>query len=128
MFSNLKHWLFSGAAKPTPRRRNRLAQFRGQIERLETRAVLSGTIGPSPADMELPAQTDYVVEIWENGSAETAWQPRLAPIGNRRIALGRLPTAGATTTPRMPRHAPRSGVEAAAAQESQRFRAARCTW
>jgi hypothetical protein len=62
MFSNLRRRLFSGASKRPKRRRNRRAPFRGQIEQLETRTVLSASIGPLPAEMEVPV---YTVVVWE---------------------------------------------------------------
>ncbi len=108
MISNWKQWLFSGTTRRANRRRNRADQFHGQVERLETRTVLSATIGPLPAEMEMPAYSVVVWErgpieavvVWESNAIEAAEHSQFAPPGigdshpgNSPLALSKGPNS-----------------------------------
>jgi hypothetical protein len=98
MFSNLRQWLHAAGDKRPQRRRSRFAQFRGQFELLETRTVLSATIGPLPADVEAPIYSVVILEsrpieavavrengvwesgAWESGAMEAAEHAQTAPL------------------------------------------------
>jgi len=98
MCSNLKQWLSAGGNPRPRRRRARFDQFRGQFEHLETRTVLSATIGPLPAAAEAPIYSIVIFEShpleavaiqangvwenggWESGAKEAAEHEQLAPL------------------------------------------------
>ncbi len=69
MLNHLKEWILEGIGKRTTRRRVCVPRFRGQIEQLESRTVLSATIGVVAVNVvavDFEANTITVVAVWES--------------------------------------------------------------
>jgi hypothetical protein len=69
MLSHLKQWILDGVGKRPTRRRGGLPRFRGQIEQLESRTVLSATIGVVAVDVvavDFEAHTVTVIAVLES--------------------------------------------------------------
>ncbi len=82
MLSHLKKWILDGVGKRPTRRRSELPHFRGQIEQLESRTVLSATIGMVAVDVvavDFEANTVTVVAVWESRPPAPEWLALGAP-------------------------------------------------
>ncbi|MEX2091301.1 MAG: hypothetical protein WD971_01425, partial [Pirellulales bacterium] len=69
MLRQLKEWILEGVGKRAPRRRGSIPRFRGQIEQLESRTVLSATIGVVAVNVvavDFEAHTVTVIAVLES--------------------------------------------------------------
>lgn len=74
MFSHLKKLIFDNVGKRRSRRPDRLPRFRGQLEQLESRTVLSATMGPTAVEfvaIDFDANSITVIAVWESRPAPT---------------------------------------------------------
>lgn len=84
MWSNLRK-ILAERCNDRPKRRGSLPHFRGQFEPLESRTVLSATIGMMALDVEANTVT---VAIWEAPSNPPAWLPQAPDLDAPPLAFG----------------------------------------
>lgn len=78
MFSHLKKLIFDNVGELRSRRPNPMPRFRGQLEQLESRTVLSATMGPLAVEfvaIDFDANSVTVIAVWESRTTPT---PQLA--------------------------------------------------